>query len=349
MPSPESGPRRAFNDLAPRSGHPPAERSAFRFSGPHAGATTLTFAQEVLAGLTATPKSLQPKHLYDARGSALFEEITRTPEYYLTRLEAEIMARHGDRLRLQLGAHLTVIELGAGAEAKALDLLQHLERPQAWLPIDVSVEHLGQAVHRFRDLMPEVAARANAGDFMRQIEIALPAETQRLLVFFPGSTLGNLKDGEALALLRAIRGALAPGDGILLGTDLVKDVAILQAAYDDEAGVTRRFIKNVLVRLHTELGVPLDPEDFDYQASWNEACSRMEMRLIARRDLSVSLDSMEDGAEIYFERGEAIFVEGSRKYTRTTLKRFAAETGFAIRDTLMDAREHYAINLWEAQ
>jgi len=243
------------------------------------------FAEDVAEGLTSRPKSLPSKLFYDHAGSALFEEITRLPEYYLTRTELKILRQRSGEIVLAAGAGITVVELGSGTAAKTCTLLQALARRQIrvpYFPVDISPAALSEARERVEAHCPQSVVRpvvADFGDgfgFLRDIP-------GRKLVLYLGSSIGNFNPDAAINLLSGIRSELTTGDALLLGTDLVKDASILLPAYDDALGVTAEFNKNVLRRMNRELGANFDLESFRHIARWNAGQSRMEMYLESMR------------------------------------------------------------------
>jgi L-histidine N-alpha-methyltransferase len=301
-------------------------------------------AEDVYAGLTSTPRRLPAKLFYDAAGSTLFEEITRLPEYYLTRTEAAILERNAAEICRRAGKSVTLIELAAGSAEKTRLLLAELLRQQAavtYVPVDVSEAALVAARQSIERSLPRVRVQT----VMRELnDLAFLARySGPRLVLFIGSTIGNLEDDEAVTLLRGIAAELGPEDRFLLGTDLVKDAAVLLPAYNDADGVTARFNRNQLARIDRELGGDFDPDAFAHIACWNAECSRIEMYLEARRRQSVRIRDL--GLVLEFEPGERIHTENSYKYTMPRVRELLAQAGFELERTWSDERSWYAVHL----
>ncbi len=298
---------------------------------------------DVRAGLTSTPKTLPPKWFYDERGSRLFDEITRLPEYYPTRRERELLGLVAGEVAAATGAD-TLVELGSGTSEKTRLLLAALAGAgtlRRFVPFDVDGVVLGEAGTAVAAEHPGVAVHAVVGDFEHHLD-RLPRGGRRLVAFL-GSTIGNLEPDPRARFLRNLAATLAPGDALLLGTDLVKDTARLIAAYDDAAGVTAEFNKNVLHVLRRELGADVDPGDFDHVAAWVPEHERIEMRLRARRDLTVRIPAL--GMEVPFAQGEELRTEVSSKFRRETLAAELAAAGLDLTRWWTDARGDVALSL----
>lgn len=293
---------------------------------------------DVLAGLTSRPKSLPPRWLYDAEGARLFERITRLPEYYPFRAEHEILAERAP-LIAATGAR-SLVELGSGDSRKTRVLIEAL-RPEAYVPVDVSrsaLEAAGAAlVARYRWL----EVRAVVDDF--ETGPRLPGSRPPRLVAFLGGTVGNLLPGPRARFLARLRRSLEPGDALLLGTDLVKDKAALVAAYDDAAGVTAAFNRNVLEVVNRRLGADFEGRDFDHVARWDAGREWIEMRLRARRALSVTVAGL--GLTVRFAPGEDLLTEVSAKFRREGVRRELERAGFAPRHWWTDSGGRYALSL----
>lgn len=297
-------------------------------------------ASDVRQGLGTTPKWLPPKYFYDARGSELFEEITRLPEYYLTRAEREILEGITDGLagRLRPGE---LVELGSGSSRKTRLLLEAMHRHcggHRYAPLDVSVDALEGAAAALSSVYPWLEFEGFVGDFTADLP-RVPRRARRLLAFL-GSTIGNLDPDERAALLGGVAAALRPGDRFLLGVDLVKDPAVLQAAYDDAAGVTAEFNRNLLRVLNRELGAAIPVDAFEHVAVYDPEKSRIEMRLRALRDLTVEFPSLE--LEVGFHAGEELRTEISCKFTREGVERELAAAGLRLESWHTDAAERFA-------
>jgi L-histidine N-alpha-methyltransferase len=306
-----------------------------------ADATAAALRSDVLDGLGTDPKQLPPKWFYDARGSELFEEITRLPEYYPTRAEREILiARAGDIAAA--GGARTLVELGSGSSEKTRYLLDALKHVRVYVPVDVSESALAQAGRALLADHPELSVHALVADF--QNGLALPPGTPGpRLVAFLGGTIGNLLPAERAAFLGNVRALLSPGDALLLGTDLVKDERTLVAAYDDDAGVTAAFNKNVLAVLNRELGADFDPDDFGHVAVWDREHEWIEMRLRARAALTAKIPALD--LAVTFAAGEELRTEVSAKFRQETVRAELAAAGLGLRHWWTDGAERFALSL----
>jgi dimethylhistidine N-methyltransferase len=301
-------------------------------------------AGDVLLGLTRTPKSLPPKLLYDAQGSALFEKITCLPEYYPTRTEASILMTHADEICGRLGPDVSVSELGAGTATKTRILLRSLLRQQCsvnYFPLDVSDAALQLAKDEVEREMGAVNVHPQIGDFEDLGFLKLQPSPR--LVLYIGSSIGNLEHGEAIALLRNVAQHLSRGDQLLLGVDLVKDANVMHAAYNDSAGITASFNKNLLVRINRELGGQFEPDSFNHVSFWNHKASRMELHLESMRPQSVRVDALDTTLQFY--QGERIHTENSYKYTVERLKNLLQCGGFEVEYTWTDPHRWFAVSL----
>ncbi len=312
---------------------------------PAAAATPL--GAEVARGLIARPKRLSPWLFYDERGSALFESITNLPEYYLTRIERDIFAEHGDAILAAAGdAGATIIELGAGTASKTDLLLAAAVRrhgPVTYYPMDIAPSALEQAGDRIARELPLVSVRPILRDYTRNLG-ELPGS--RRLVLYIGSSIGNFEPARAAALLRRLRSQLAPGEWLLLGVDHVKDRTTMLRAYNDGAGVTAEFNRNVLARINAELGANFRPRLFRHRALWNDRESRMEMHLESLVAQEISIAALD--LTVRFRRGESIHTENSYKFTPDAVKELLARGGYAARHNWTDARGWFGVYLAEA-
>jgi dimethylhistidine N-methyltransferase len=291
-------------------------------------------------GLLHPDAYVAPKYFYDAIGSALFEQITRVPEYYPTRTEATIMTTHGPAIAHAIGAGATVIELGAGNCEKAISLCE-LVAPKCFVAVDISSDFLHAAAVGLRAALPQVDVRVVAADLTS--EIAMPADLplQHRLVFYPGSSIGNFDPPQALALLSRMR-RMAEDDGaLLIGVDLVKDVAVLHAAYNDAAGVTAAFNLNILSHINQLIGSDFDMGHWRHNAFFNSAQSRIEMHLEAAVDTVVRWS----GGERHFTGGERIHTENSYKYRVEDFIQLLDNAGFHRTQVWTDARNWFAVIL----
>jgi L-histidine Nalpha-methyltransferase len=299
-----------------------------------------TLADDVLDGLTRPFKELPPKHLYDARGSELFEAICELPEYYPTRAERAILQqRAGDILRAAGTSEL--LELGAGSAAKTR-LLLDTGRIDRYLPFDVSPTALEQAAEALAAEYPRVEVTPIVGDFETDLGDVPPARAPRLVAFL-GGTIGNFTPGARRRFLRAVASTLGPGGALLLGTDLVKDVDVLEAAYDDSQGVTAEFNRNVLAVVNRELGADFDLGLFEHVAFFDPQHEWIEMRLRARRAHTVYVAALD--LEVAFERGEELRTEISAKFRRERLEADYEAAGLRLERWYTDADERFALSL----
>src|SRR3954467_7405038 len=303
---------------------------------------------DVFEGLTKTPKSLPPRLFYDAAGSALFEEITRLPEYYLTRTESRLLQQYSGEIAKRVGANVSVIELGAGTAAKTGTILKALSQRQLrvnYYPVDISVSALQVAEQSLNGSHPRVRVHPVATNYIADSQF-LESVSGRKLVLYLGSSIGNFEPHEAQELLRRMRAHMQQGDYLLLGTDLVKNTSILIPAYDDAHGVTARFNKNVLARINRELGGNFDLDLFRHIALWNPKRSRMEMHLESTLDQTVKIKLI--GLEVPFKKGERIHTENSYKYTIPGVRKSLLDAGFEIESTWTDAKSWFGTHLARA-
>src|SRR3984885_3424571 len=308
-------------------------------------------AMEVLNGLTDCPKTLSPWLFYDQAGSRLFEAITELPEYYVTRTERQILATHAWEIVAEAagGRDLSIIELGAGTATKTGLLLDAAVAQQGtviYYPIDVSETALEEARTRLESEMPDVTVEPIVADYtegMRQNNAAGIDRAGRRLVLYIGSSIGNFSPADALEVLRGVRAQLSPGDSLLLGTDMVKDVDTLLAAYDDAAGVTARFNKNILVRINRELDANFNPKLFRHRARWNEEHSRIEMHLESLLTQKVVLRALD--LEVRFVRGETIHTENSYKFADERVVALLKRAGFKLRQQWTDPNRWFTVYL----
>lgn len=296
--------------------------------------------EEVWEGLKKTPRQLNPKWFYDARGSALFDQITRQPEYYLTGCEREILEQQGAAIAEWIGPQAVLAELGAGNGEKAVLLLRQLRDPAAYVPIDISAASLETAVEGIRQAMPGVRVEALCRDFGEGVDWPdYLSSGPRCLVFF-GSTIGNMEPEAACAWLSRLCASLRPGDKMLLGVDLKKDPALLNAAYNDAAGVTAAFNRNALSHLNQAAGTDFDPDRFVHQAFYNPDKGRMEMHLEATEPQTVHVGSH----VLELAGGESIHTESSYKYALEDFARLIHAAGFKTDQVWLDHREWFSLH-----
>ncbi|MET7524860.1 L-histidine N(alpha)-methyltransferase [Streptomyces sp. NPDC005248] len=303
-------------------------------------ATDAALRADVLHGLTRHPKTLPPKWFYDAHGSELFEEITRLPEYYPTRAEREILVSRAPEIAAASGAK-TLIELGSGSSEKTRHLLDALPGLHSYVPVDVSESALRGAAEALLVERPDLSVHALIADFTG--ELVLPDTPGPRLVAFLGGTIGNLLPDERAVFLKSVRSLLSPGDALLLGTDLVKDEKVLVAAYDDASGVTAAFNKNVLTVVDRELGADFDPADFDHVALWDRRQEWIEMRLQARRALTVKIPGLD--LLVPFEAGEGLRTEVSAKFRKEGIRGELAAAGLRLSQWWTDSADRFALSL----
>ncbi|MBI1405600.1 MAG: L-histidine N(alpha)-methyltransferase [Caulobacter sp.] len=301
------------------------------------------FLEDMVAGLSRTPKATPPKWFYDAEGSALFGEITRLPEYYPTRTEMALLDSAGPDIAVAVGPGRTVVEYGSGSAAKAVKLLSALAAPAGYLCVEIDPGAARATAAEVAKVFPDLSVRGVAGDFTHlEGEVAVGKAPR--LGFFPGSTIGNFPPEEAARLLRTMRKHLGKGAQLLLGADLIKDRAELEAAYDDAAGVTARFNKNLLVRANRELGADFDLDAFDHRAVWNAEDARVEMHLVSRKDQTARVS----GETFAFAAGETIHTESSYKFDQARLEALATAGGWRIEKTWIAPDHPFALTLLAA-
>jgi L-histidine N-alpha-methyltransferase len=306
------------------------------------------YADEVMNGLMSRPKTLPCKLFYDDRGSVLFEEITRLPEYYLTRIELEILRDRGKEIALAAGSPVSIVELGAGTATKTGTLVRAFARRQMrvkYFPVDISSAALAEAKRRIREECPGVVIRPVIADFSNGFGF-LQTIPGRKIVLYLGSSIGNFDWDAATAMLRKVRDRLSPGDALLLGTDMVKSPEILVPAYNDAQGVTAQFDKNILMRLNREFDANFDLDSFRHIAEWNPLRSRMEIYLESARAQAVTLRTT--GLMVKFAAGERIHTENSYKYTEQMVEMMLCVSEFKLEKTWYDRRKWFGLHLARA-
>jgi dimethylhistidine N-methyltransferase len=321
----------AIRVVSPDASNPPAPRHPVA----HGSAAVQA---EISAGLLAAAASTSPKYFYDGLGSRLFEAICELPEYYPTRTEAAIFARHGAAMAEAIGTGTALIDLGAGNCAKAAALFPLLQ-PAQYVPVDISRDFLTEAVSRLQQRFPRIQMTALGLDFSSGFELPDSVRHQRRLFFYPGSSIGNFSPEQAVHFLRGLRANEGEDGGLLIGVDLVKDKAVLDAAYDDDLGVTAAFNLNLLRHLNHLVGADFDVRDWLHVAFFNQEAGRIEMHLEARNALTVRWT----GGERHFARGERIHTEYSYKYTRQGFVDLLAQAGFEATQAWTDEQEWFAV------
>lgn len=302
------------------------------------------FRADVLASLSRPQKRLPAKYFYDAAGSRLFDRICELPEYYPTRTELGILGRNAGAMADWCGPDCLLVELGAGSLTKVRFLLDRLVNPSGYVPVDVSGDHLRAAARALAAEYPALAVRPVVADFTTPFALPqLPA--RRRVVYFPGSTIGNFEPAEADALLRRVARLVGPSGGLILGVDLRKPVEVLEPAYNDAAGVTAAFNRNLLARINRELGADFDPAAFAHRAFYNAERSRIEMHLVSERRQRVRVGP----TAFDFRPGESIHTENSHKYDVRELADRAAGCGLQLAATWTDERGYFAVLALTAQ
>ena len=298
------------------------------------------FLRAVVEGLSRPQKQLPCRFFYDARGSALFEEITRLDEYYPTRTEAEILQRCAPQIAAHMQTGAMLIEFGSGSSTKTEILLAALETLAVYVAIDVSQSALDEAAERISRRFPNLRVETLVADFAEALELPSGYSGAERLGFFPGSTIGNLTHEEAEKLLRHFGKMLGRGARFVAGVDLKKDLRRLIPAYDDKAGVTAAFNKNILVRINRELDADFDIDGFSHEARWNEAKGRIEMHLVSGRRQKVAVA----GETFSFASGETIHTENSHKYTVEGFRALAARAGWQPAGVWVDDNELFSVH-----
>lgn len=322
----------------PMQGHLP-EVAPVPLSPPQATPQQAIVA-EVQAGLSCTPKRLSSRFFYDERGSALFERICEQPEYYLTRTELGIMQTHGADMARALGLRVRLVEFGSGSGLKTRLLLSHMALPAAYVPVEISISALDGSVAALKEAMPQLEVLPLSADFTQPLDLPWPkAAAVRTVVYFPGSTLGNFEPHDAMAILRNIRAVVGEQGGALIGIDLQKSTAELEAAYNDQAGVTAKFTLNMLSHLNQVAGTDFDLSAFAHRARYSQARSRIETDLISLKDQRVQLGD----AVFHFREQEAMRVEYSHKYSLQTFSAFVAQAGFHMSCCWTDIGQRFAV------
>lgn len=299
------------------------------------------FLEDVLTGLGGTPKTLSSKYFYDERGSQLFDDICELPEYYPTRTEMALLRTiSGDVARL-VGEGATVIEFGSGSSTKIRVLLDALESPLAYVPVDISREHLLMSAKDLAGAYPDLRVVPVCADYTQPFDVPKIEGEQVRAGFFPGSTIGNFTRDQAVSFLKTAAIDLGKGNGLLIGVDLRKDKDVLRAAYNDAAGVTAAFNMNLLTRINRELGGDFDLDNFAHDARWVADKGRIEMHLVSARDQNVTI-----GGEVFhFTAGESIHTEDSHKYDIEGFQALAGEAGWNAIQSWTDPDELFSIHL----
>ena len=299
------------------------------------------FLSSIYSGLAATPKRLSSKYFYDAEGSRLFDLICELPEYYPTRTEIALLQKIAPELAGLIADGSALVEFGTGSETKAEILLNATTKLNAYVPIDISADHLHRLAKRVARNYRDIKVFPVAGDFTKDIALPNGVRTAPLVGFFPGSTIGNFEPPEAVDLLKSCKGILGKNNHLLLGVDLVKDADTLLAAYDDEAGVTSAFNKNILGRINREFDADIDLTSFSHRAAWNAEKSRIEMHLVSTRAQTLAIR----GQSFSLFEGEAIHTENSHKYTVERISELAERAGWSVERAWQSESPRFAVLL----
>jgi len=295
---------------------------------------------ELLDGLRKDEKQISPKYFYDERGSQLFDEITKLPEYYLTNTESDIMLDNIEEIVALVGEQASLIEFGSGSSLKTRILLEHLNDLAVYVPVDISEEHLLASAEQIRSEFPHTEVLPVVADFTQQFDLPHPEiMPKRNVVYFPGSTIGNFTHDAALELLRVMRHEARDDGALLIGVDLQKDPAIIESAYNDSAGVTAEFNVNVLRHLNRDYGADFDVDTFSHDARYDPEEGRVVIRLVSSRDQVVNFA----GTQINIENGEGILTEYSHKYTLDGFKTMARAAGFEVARVWTDDRALFSV------
>ena len=295
---------------------------------------------QLIDGLRQAEKMISPKYFYDERGSQLFDEITRLPEYYPTETELGIMRDNIGEIASLVGKQASLIEFGSGSSLKTRVLLEHLDELAAYVPVDISEDHLLESARQIREDFPDLDVLPVVADFTHPFQLPSPKVMPvRNIVYFPGSTIGNFTNEAAQELLEVMYGEAGAGGALLIGADLQKDPAIIERAYNDSAGVTAEFNRNMLRHLNREFGADFDLDAFAHSAKYNESKGRVEIRLVSQKDQTFTLG----GESFSIARDEAILTEYSHKYTLEGFAAMAETAGFGVERVWMDAERLFSV------
>ncbi|HUF50741.1 MAG TPA: L-histidine N(alpha)-methyltransferase [Longimicrobiales bacterium] len=305
------------------------------------------FRSDVMAGLSAARRMVPCKYLYDNRGAELFERICDLDVYYPTRVERSILEEHGGAMACALGPRCNIVEFGSGSAVKTELLLRHLDRPVAYIPIDICRAQLVATAERLAARFPQLEVLPICADYNRVAALPPPASRpRRTVVFFPGSTIGNLEPSDAVAFLGRVRQLVGSGGAALIGADRQKDRALIERAYDDPEGVTAAFNLNLLRRINRELGANFDPSRFAHRAAYDGAAGRIEMQLVSTCDQIVRVPNHAAGhAGFAFRQGDHIVTERSYEYTVHGFAALAAAAGLRVARVWSDPDEWFSVYL----
>ena len=301
-------------------------------------------AAEVLHGLSLPAKSIPPKYFYDAEGSRLFDVITKLPGYYLTRVETAILRDNRERIARRVGTGACLVEYGSGSSVKSRLLIEAC-RPAAYVPVDISRDHLEQSAKAISEGYPGLAVYPTCADYTTPFELPRPATGLPRLAFFPGSSIGNFEPMAAGKFLRGVAQVVDTGGWLVVGVDAKKDNEVLDRAYTDPDGITERFNKNLLANINNALGADFDLDAYRHLALYNEPAGRIEMYLVLQRDQRVDVA----GTEIAFAKGERLHTENSYKYAPEEFVALAERNGFECVDVLTDDRAYFMVLMLRAR
>jgi dimethylhistidine N-methyltransferase len=306
--------------------------------------TSTAFANDFLAALASQPRSIAPKYFYDAAGSKLFDQICELPEYYPTRTEVGILTSRAAEIATHIGPNADLVEFGAGSLTKVRLLLDAMQTPARYVPIDISGEHLNQAAADLRSAYPKLRVEPVVADYGQPFSVpAAPLGSGQRVGFFPGSTIGNYTPSEAVEFFKMAAGVLR-GGALLVGADLIKEPSVLHAAYSDAQGITAAFNLNLLTRANRELGADFDVAQFAHSAFYNAPLQRIEMHLMSRVQQQVTLC----GQSFSFAEGETLHTENSYKFTIDGLRTLAVKAGFQPGPVWTDAKNLFSLHWLKA-
>src|SRR5437762_8461932 len=294
---------------------------------------TSDLLSDVIAGLSSDPRTLPCKYFYDERGAALFQKICELPEYYVTRTEIDILDRNRAEIAAQIGPNIELIGLGTGAGTKTRILIEALEQPAVYIPVDISAKQLRQSAAVFHEIFPDLEILPVAADYLQPVVLPSPRrKAARNVVYFPGSTIGNFEPDKAIRFLRRVAKVCGANGGLLIGVDLQKDRHVIEAAYNDSAGVTAEFNLNLLVRANRELGADFDLARWRHHAIYNWSQGRIEMYLISQAPQMLHIEDR----QFEFAAGERILTEYSYKYTPEGFAALASRAGLKFQKIWTD-------------
>ncbi len=300
----------------------------------------LSFLEETIAGLSQSHRTLPCKFFYDEHGAQLFQKICELPEYYITRTELKILRLHGAEIASLLGSRIELIGLGTGAGTKTRILLEELHEPAVYVPIDISKEQLKKSTARFQKNFSQLEILPICADYLDHFELPLPRRpSSRSVIYFPGSTIGNFEPNAATEFLRRLVDLSGDGGGLLIGVDLQKDRHVIEAAYNDSAGVTAEFNLNLLAHTNRELGTDFDLLYWTHRAIYNSSAGRVEMYLISQADQSVHIEDR----QFHFQTGERILTEYSYKHTPEGFAALARKAGFEFEKMWTDEARLFGV------